>query len=171
MRFANPPAPLRDPWSESPQVAEALPDRARSRRWWWCPTIPQPFTTCVGGTSTIASMDNRNVAASMFRVASLIALALLTLLYLQFGVQALFQSPPQGILSLVGSVALGWGAVRTFRRRPAAAIVAVGTVPILLFHAVYTLVDPGALPFLILSLPVPLAAGAIWLVGSRGHVP
>lgn len=114
-------------------------------------------------------MDNRNVAATtMLRVASLIGLALLALLYLQFGIQALFQSPPQGILSLVGSVALGWGAVRTFQRRPAAAIVVVGNVPILLFHAVYTLVDPGELPFLILSLPVPLAAAAMWLVGRRG---
>ena len=112
-------------------------------------------------------MDNRNVFRSMFRIASIIALALLALFYLQFGIQALFQYPPQGILSLVGCVALFWGAVRTFRRRPAAAIVFMGTVPILLLHAVLTLVEPGELPFLIGSLPVPLAAGAMWLVGRR----
>ncbi len=112
-------------------------------------------------------MDNRNVSRSMFRIASVIALALLALFYLQFGIQALFQYPPQGILSLVGCVALFWGAVRTFRRRPAAAIVFMGTVPILLLHAVLTLVEPGELPFLIGSLPVPLAAGAMWLVGRR----
>ena len=115
-------------------------------------------------------MDNHKVFGSMWRIASTIALVLLALLYLQFGLQALFQSPPQGILVLVGCAALGWGAVRTFRRRPAAAVVFMGNVPILLFHAVFTLVDPGELPFLILSLPVPVAAGALWLVSRRGDV-
>jgi len=115
-------------------------------------------------------MDNRNVFAKIGRIASIMALVLLALFYLQFGLQALFQSPPQGILSLVGCVALFWGAVRTFRRRLAAPIVFLGNVPLLLFHAVFTLVDPGELPFLIGSLPVPLAAGAVWLVGRRGVV-
>lgn len=113
-------------------------------------------------------MDNRKVFRSMWRIASIIVLVLLALFYLQFGLQALFHSPPQGILVLVGCAALFWGAVRTFRRQPAAAIVFMGTVPILLLHAAWTFLwDPGELPFLIGSLPVPLAAGAMWLVGRR----
>ncbi len=127
---------------------------------------PHPVRQSLG----IASMDDRNVFGRMRRIAIVITLVLLGLFYLQFGLQALFHSPPQGILSLVGCVALFLGAVRVFRRRPAAAIVFLGNVPIVLFHAVYTLVDPGELPFLIASLPVPLAAGAMWLVGRRGIV-
>lgn len=107
------------------------------------------------------------MSRSTFRVAAGIVLVLLGLFYLQFGLQALFHSPPQGALTLVGALALGWGAVQAFRKLPASAKVFLGTLPILVLHAVLTLIDPGELPFLIGSAPVPLVAGSIWLIFSR----
>lgn len=112
-------------------------------------------------------MEKRDVLGKIFRVVSVIALTLLGLFYLQFGLQALFQYVPQGVLSLVGAVFLGWGVVLTFQRRPASGRVFWGTVPIFLLHVVATLMDPGELPFLIGSAPVPIVAGLIWLINSR----
>jgi peptidoglycan/LPS O-acetylase OafA/YrhL len=91
-------------------------------------------------------------------------LGALALFYLQFGLQALFQSPPQGVLTLVGAVALGWAAVRAPREWSRSALVLAGTLPLLVLHAVFTLFDPGELPFLIGSAPVPVIAGAVWLL-------
>ncbi len=90
-----------------------------------------------------------------------------SLYYLQLGLQALDDFLPQGILSLVGAFALGWGTLLTFQRRPASGIVFLGTLPILFLHAKTTADDPGELPFLIGSLPVPLIAGLVWLVVRR----
>lgn len=59
--------------------------------------------------SEVAPREKREVSRSTFRVAAGIVLVLLGLFYLQFGLQALFHSPPQGALSLVGALALGWG--------------------------------------------------------------
>ena len=112
-------------------------------------------------------MGKRGVLGKIFQVVTIIALVLLGHFYLQFGLQALFQFVPQGVLSLVGAVFLGWGAVLTFQRRPASGKVFWGTVPILLFHVVATLVDTGELPFLIGSLPVPIVAGLIWFIRRR----
>lgn len=91
-------------------------------------------------------------------------LGLAALFYLQFGLQALFQFPPQGILALVGAFGLARAAFLTVRRRrPVSALVFVGTVPLLVLHAVMTLIEPGELPFLIGSAPVPVVAGGAWL--------
>ncbi|MGH9195085.1 MAG: hypothetical protein ACRD1T_05015, partial [Acidimicrobiia bacterium] len=95
----------------------------------------------------------------LFRLASLVLLAFLALFYLQFGLQALSQFLPQGIATLVGAVGLGWGAVLTIRRRAASAVVLLGTLPVLILHAVMTLIDRRELAFLIGSLPVPVVAG------------
>lgn len=91
-------------------------------------------------------------------------LAAAALFYLQFGLQALVHYLPQGVLSLVGAAALGWGAARRARETRSAVVVLVGTLPILALHAAMTLDDPGEMPFLIGSLPVPAAAAlaAIW---------
>lgn len=110
---------------------------------------------------------NRKATRRLIRVASLVLLVLSALFYLQFGLQALIHFLPQGLLALVGAIALGWGAVLSFRGRSASAIVFIGAVPLLLLHAVMTLVEPGELPFLIGSTPVPLIAGAVWLVSRR----
>ena len=112
----------------------------------------------------MAVMDERR-ASRPVQIAGLILLVASALYYLQFGLQALIHFLPQGTMALVGALALGWGAVRIFRRRPSSAIAFLGTIPLLLLHAVMTLVEPGELPFLIGSIPVPLVAGAAWLVG------
>lgn len=97
------------------------------------------------------------------RASRALLLGAVALFYLQFGLQALFQFPPQGGLALVGALALGWAAARTAGEWPRSAIVLAGTLPLLVLHAVMTLVDPGELPFLIGSAPVPTIAGAIWI--------
>lgn len=101
--------------------------------------------------------------SSSLRVARLVLLGASGLYYLQFGLQALSQHLPQGALTLIGAAALIWGAIRTFRGRNSAAIVFLGTLPLLLLHAAMTWQDPGELPFLIGSAPVPVLAGAVWL--------
>ena len=98
------------------------------------------------------------------RVSRALLLGAAALFYLQFGLQALFHSLPQGVLTLVGAFALGWAAVRTPRKWSRSAIVLVGTLPLLVLHAVYTLINPGELPFLIGSAPAPVIAGAIWVL-------
>ncbi len=92
-----------------------------------------------------------------------LSLGAAALFYLQFGLQAVFHSPPQGGLALLGALALGWAAARTPRKWPRSAIVLAGTLPLLVFHAVLTLIVPGELPFLIGSAPVPGIAGAVWI--------
>lgn len=93
-----------------------------------------------------------------YRWLRFVLLLFASLYYLQFGLQALVHFLPQGILALVGAISLGWGAVRTLRSKPAALLVLIGTSPILILHAVLTLMDPGELPFLIGSIPAPLIA-------------
>lgn len=51
----------------------------------------------------------------LVRWVSVLLLAVVGLFYLQFGLQALVHFVPQGILSLVGGIALLWGAVRRAR--------------------------------------------------------
>ena len=97
------------------------------------------------------------------RVSRALLLGAAALFYLQFGLQAMFHSPPQGVLTLVGALALGWAAVRIPRKWSRSAIVLAGTLPLLVLHAVFTLIDPGELPFLIGSAPVPVIAGAVWI--------
>lgn len=97
------------------------------------------------------------------RAATVIVLALACLFYLQFGLQALAHHLGQGVLSLVGAFALGFGTVRHARARPAAPVVFLGTLPVLMLHAVMTLEDPGELPFLVGSVPAPFIAGVAWL--------
>jgi hypothetical protein len=120
--------------------------------------------------SGVAATEKRAMSRGIFRIATVIVLVLLGLFYLQFGLQALIHFLPQGVLSVVGGLALGWGAVLTFRRHPASAKVFLGTVPILLLHAVMTVVDPSELPFLIGSAPIPLVAGFIWFI-RRSRIP
>lgn len=107
-------------------------------------------------------------SAGFVRFAGTLLLGLAALFYLQFGLQALVHFPPQGILALVGALALGRAAFLCLRRRPVSALVFGGTVPILVLHAVLTLIDPGELPFLIGSAPIPVVAGVAWL--SKGIV-
>ena len=99
----------------------------------------------------------------------MISLGLAALFYLQFGLQALVHYLPQGALSLVGAGALGWGAVHRMRARPASAVVLAGTLPILVLHGAMTLDDPGEMPFLIGSIPVPAAAAIAKASGQRWH--
>lgn len=103
----------------------------------------------------------------LVRVPLILLLGAFALFYLRFGLQALAHFLPQGALSLVGAIALGWGALRISRREPASVIVLSGTVPVLLLHAVMTFQDAGELPFLIGSAPVPVLAGALWLASRE----
>lgn len=109
------------------------------------------------------------------RIGLIVMLVVLALFYLQFGLQALVHFGPQGALALVGGAALAWAAVRKIRGGAAALVVLVGTVPVLGLHAGMTVMEPGELPFLVGSLPVPLVAGLAWLlgrfVGEAGEVP
>jgi uncharacterized membrane protein HdeD (DUF308 family) len=105
------------------------------------------------------------------RAIPVVVLALLALYYLQFGVQALAHFIPQGILALVGGVALGWAAVRAARRRASSSIVFWGTLPMLILHLAMTIEDPGEMPFLLGSIPVPLVAGVAWVVLRRRREP
>jgi hypothetical protein len=98
------------------------------------------------------------------RLAAVALLVLGCLFYLQFGLQALVHHLPQGILALVGAIALGWGAVRAGRGREAASVVFLGTVPVLVLHAAMTLEDPGELPFFIGSIPAPALAAIAWVL-------
>lgn len=97
-------------------------------------------------------------------MASIVLLVAGALFYLQFGLQALVQFFPQGVLALVGAMALGWGAFRMLRRHPASPIVFLGTVPLLALHAVMTLIERDELPFLVGSSLVPVIAAAAWLI-------
>ena len=116
-----------------------------------------------GGYST--EMNNR-LGPRLVRWVSVACLVVAGLFYLQFGLQALAHHVPQGILSLVGAAALLWGAARRWRGTIASGVVLFGTLPILVLHAVVTLEDPGELPFLLGSIPVPLLA-TLFLLGSR----
>jgi hypothetical protein len=100
-------------------------------------------------------------------MAAALVLLLVCLFYLQFGLQALAHHVPQGVLSLVGALALGLGAVGAARRRTAALTVFLGTLPVLLLHAAMFLDDAGELPFLIGSVPAPTIAGVTWLWRRR----
>jgi hypothetical protein len=97
------------------------------------------------------------------RFAGALLLALAALFYLQFGLQALVNFVPQGVLALLGAFALGRGAYLRLRGERVAFVVFLGTVPLLLLHAVMTLIESGELPFLIGSAPVPVVAGVVWL--------
>lgn len=107
-------------------------------------------------------------SAGFVRFVGTFLLGLAALFYLQFGLQALVHYLPQGILALVGALALGRAAFLCLRRRPASALAFGGTIPVLVLHAVMTLMDPGELPFLIGSIPIPVVAGVAWL--SKGIV-
>lgn len=109
-------------------------------------------------------------SSGLIRWVSVLCLAGAGLFYLQFGLQALAHHVPQGILSLVGAVALLWGAVRRARGTAASGVVLIGTLPILVLHGVMTLEDPGELPFLIGSIPVPLVA-AVFLGVRNAYMP
>lgn len=104
------------------------------------------------------------LGSRLARASLALLLGAAALFYLQFGLQAVFYSPPQGGLALVGAFALGWAAIRPPQRWRRSAIVFAGTLPILVFHAVLTLLVPAELPFLIGSAPVPLIAGAVWIL-------
>ena len=97
------------------------------------------------------------------RLVGIVLLVLAALFYLQFGLQALLQFPPQGILALVGALALGRASFLRLRRKRVSALVFFGTTPLLVLHAVMTLIEPGELPFLIGSAPIPAGAGVAWL--------
>jgi hypothetical protein len=103
------------------------------------------------------------------RLAAVAVLVLGCLYYLQFGLQALVHHLPQGILALVGAIALGWGAVRSARGQQAASVVFLGTVPVLVLHAAMTLEDRGELPFLIGSVPAPAVAAIAWVLRRSHH--
>jgi hypothetical protein len=103
------------------------------------------------------------------RLAAVAVLVFGCLFYLQFGLQALVHHLPQGILALVGAIALGWGAVRSGRGQQAAPVVFLGTVPVLILHAAMTLEDPGELPFLIGSIPASALAGITWMLRRSHH--
>lgn len=92
-------------------------------------------------------------------------LVLGTLFHLQFGLQAMFQAPSQGVFVLVAAGALGVGIYRLFKRKKASAIVFLGTVPLFLYHIPWTIIDAGEMPFLIGSSVVPTIAGLTWLLG------
>ena len=101
--------------------------------------------------------------ARLGKFAGTLVLGLAALFHLQFGLQALVHYLPQGVLTLVGAFALSRAALLCLRRRPVSAVVFLGTIPILVLHAVMTLMEPGELPFLIGSTPIPVVAGVAWL--------
>ena len=109
----------------------------------------------------------QGAAPRSLRVAAALLLGFVALFYLQFGLQALAHHVLQGLLALVGAVALGWGALRICRRQPASSIVFLGTLPLFLFHVWFTVKDPGEMPFLIGSAPAPALAGVAWLISRR----
>lgn len=104
------------------------------------------------------------IAGRAGRAVVIVALTLAALFYIQFGLQALAHYVPQGALALVGGAALIAGIVRRVRRHSAAGIALAGTLPVLALHLWMTLEDPGELPFLIGSIPVPMIAAVAFLL-------
>lgn len=92
------------------------------------------------------------------------------LFYLQFGVQAMFNFIPQGALAIAGAVAIAWAGVRMVRCASWPFLLFWGTLPLLVLHAVMTVIEPGELPFLIGSAPVPMVAGIFWFSGRNRPV-
>jgi hypothetical protein len=105
------------------------------------------------------------------RIGVIAVIVLVALFYLQFGLQALVHFWLQGALTLFGAAALAWGAARKVKGSTAALVVLVGTVPVFILHGVMTVVEPGELPFLVGSVPVPLVAGLAWLWGRLARKP
>ena len=97
------------------------------------------------------------------RAAGFIVLVFLALFYLFFGLNALVHHVGQGAFAFLGGAALGWGSTRFIMRAPAAKVICLGTMPIAILHLILTIGDPGELGFLLVSLPVPVVAGAIWV--------
>lgn len=91
----------------------------------------------------------KNFFSTALRVAALLLLGLTTLFHLQFGVQALFHAPPQGVLALIAAGALGPGTFRIFRRQQVSAIVFLGTRPLFLIHIPHAVIAHGEMPFLL----------------------
>lgn len=92
-------------------------------------------------------------------------MGLAVLFYLQFGIQALSMSSTQATLVFLGVAALAVGVYRAARALSSSLIVCIGTLPILIFHVVTTLMFDDESPIFILMFAVaPICAGAAWLV-------
>lgn len=92
-----------------------------------------------------------------------------TLFYLQFAFFALANAPLQGVLTLLAAVALSVSAVHVFKGRRTALILLIGTLPLLVFQVVATLVYPDESPtFIVIFGLVPLIAVTTWVFGLRG---
>jgi hypothetical protein len=107
------------------------------------------------------------------RAVGVVLLILVTLFHLQFALQALNNLVLQGVLSLVATVALGTAAYRMAKGRPAAALVFLGTLPLLVFHGLAVLLVEDESPIFIFASGVtPVVAGVVWLVRrTRSRTP
>lgn len=125
------------------------------------PVRPDATTNNARGRAGMAK-----AMAKVARVIGAILLGFATLFYLQFGLQAIAQSPPQAGLTLLGTVALAWATFRCVRGRLASPIACLGTLPLFVFHAVvevsglYT--DEG-ITFLYGAAVAPVLSGLFWL--------
>ena len=122
---------------------------------------PDPTTNNARGRAGMAK-----AMARVGRVIGAILLGFATLFYLQFGLQAIAQSPPQAGLTLLGTVALAWATFRCVRGRLASPIACLGTLPLFVFHAVVEVSglypDEGII-FLYGAAVAPVLSGLFWL--------
>jgi hypothetical protein len=109
-----------------------------------------------------------SLAAKLTRIAGIILLSLAALLYLQFGLSAIRQSPMQAALVFLGLAAIVAGIARLVQIRPASARILVGTLPLLVMQVIATLLVEDESPaFIVISGIVPISAGTTWLVGRH----
>ena len=108
----------------------------------------------------------------VMRAAGVVLLAATTLFFLQFGIQAAFNSPPQAALTLVATVAFGVATYRFARHRHIAALLFATTLPLFLFSVAGTLLYPDESPvYAVVTAVPPMIAGACWLMGRRAGQP
>jgi hypothetical protein len=107
----------------------------------------------------------------VLRTIGCVALVAVALFYLQFGVSAIGQWPPQAALVFLGVAALGVGAWRTLNGRAAARIVCLGTAPLWIMQILATaVVDDESPAFIVGTGVVPLIAAIVWLTHRRPRV-
>jgi hypothetical protein len=128
-------------------------------------------------TCRVALLGSESTGAerrtSIGRAVGVGLLILVTLFHLQFALQALNNLVLQGVLALVATGALGAASYRMAKGRPAAALVFLGTLPLLIFHVLAVLLVEDESPVFILGSGItPLVAGVVWVVRrARSETP
>ena len=109
-----------------------------------------------------------SLVVKLARIAAVVLLSLAALLYLQFGLSAIRQSPMQAALVFLGLAAIVAGIARLVQIRPASVVILAGTLPLLVMQVIATLLVEDESPaFIVISGVVPIGAGTAWLVGRR----